>query len=318
MNRNKGFSLIELICAMAILLIVAGTALYGLAVYQQQYAGTSVRQNMQSSVRNATEMLQQEIGQAGAFTGVGGVSQVTISAASKGSSTVTVTPAGITASMFVGENLQVNDTNQETVAITAIGVNTITATFANAHAASTIVTLGGIFPQGILWGQISSATQSGPNDLYLIGDVNSDGNLYYVHYNCNQSSTPPNYGTFSRSILKLPSGTVSTDTLVQNVIPNPDGSACFTYTGRTTVGTFINIVPNVGLTLTTASSQKDPSLAGCGGVSTGSTTTCYITVTNSFLNLSPRNVLYGKALASAGTNNTLQPLPLITYFSSFP
>jgi len=318
MSRSKGFSLIELMCAMSILLIVAGSALYGLAVYQQQYTGTSVRQNMQSSVRNATEMLQQEIGQAGAFTGVGGVSQVTITAASKGSSTVTVSPAGTAANMFVGENLQVNDANQETVAITAISGNNITATFANAHAASTIVNLAGIFPQGILWGQISAATQSGGNDLYLIGDVNSDGHLYYVHYACTQSSTPPNYGTLRRSIIQLPSGAVSTDTLVQNVIPNPDGSACFTYGTAATVAGFTNIIPGVGLTLSTASSQKDPSLSGCGGVSTGNTTTCYITVTNSFLNLSPRNVLYGKALASAGLTNVLQPLPPSTYFPSFP
>ena len=252
-TRNKGFSLLELTCAMAILLVVGGAALYGLAVYQRSYSGTSVRQNMQSSVRTATELLQQEIGQAGAFTGLGGNPSVTIAATiSTGVQNVTL-PAGYTSNMWVGEKLQVDlGANQETVAITAISGNVITATFTNSHPApgnaNTVISFAGIFPNGIL------STSDGTH-LYIIGDVNGDGNLYYVAYTCTQSNTPPNYGTLMRSITLLPNNTAAqADTLVQNVTLNPDASACFSYqpTASITVsGTTYTSVSYTHLTLPT-------------------------------------------------------------------
>jgi type II secretory pathway pseudopilin PulG len=292
-TRSTGFSLLELLCAMSILMIVSGAAMYGLVVYQKSYTGTSMRQNMQASVRSATELLQQEIGQAGALSGQAGVNTVTITApatvtASAAAQTITLSS---TTNMFEGENLQVDlGANQESVAITAIVGSTITGVFTKTHSAGALVSLVGMFPQGIL-------SASDANHLYLIGDINSDGNLYYVVYTCTQTSTPP-YGTLTRSITQLPATTVSAaDTLVQNVVPNPDGSACFSYATSQTVSGY-TFIPGVGITLSTQLPQKDPQSQQ------------YVTVTNSFLNLSPRNILYGLNLATSSLANLLQPLPL--------
>jgi len=318
-TRNQGFSLLELTCAMALLLIVGGTALYALAVYQRTYSGNAVRQNMQSSVRTATELLQQEIGQAGAFTGVGGASTVTITAPVSISPSATAQSVTLTSTtgMFVGENLQVDlGTNQETVAITSITGSTIKAVFTNSHTPPTVVNLAGIIPFGVMYGQTVGVPTSDGTHLYLIGDLNSDGNLYYAAYTCTQSNTPPNFGTLTRSIKLLPATTLAaadTDTLVQNVTTNPDGSACFQYqtTSVTVFGATYTVVTGVGLTLSTSSSQPDPQIPHTSGAAWPSG---YLTVTNSFLNLSPRNILYGVNLATAGSSNGLQSLPPTSYY----
>jgi hypothetical protein len=199
--------------------------------------------------------------------------------------------------MFVGEKLLVDlGASQEVVAIqTILSGNRITGTFANTHTSTTaspvLVSIVGIFPQGVL--STSTASQ-----LQLIGDINSDGNLYYVVYNCDAAS-----GTLTRSITQLPATTASAaDILVQNVIANPGGTLCniFTYATPVTVavaGNNYTFIPSVGVTLTTQSAQPDPQ------------TNQYAQMTKSFLNICPRNVLFGLNLANGGTADRLQPLP---------
>ncbi|HEX4785161.1 MAG TPA: prepilin-type N-terminal cleavage/methylation domain-containing protein [Candidatus Sulfotelmatobacter sp.] len=295
-ERNKGFSLLELMVAIAILLTVSGAALYGLAFFQTNYSSTSLRQNLHASMRSATELLEQEVGQAGLLTGLPGVSTITITAPATVSASAApqIVTLSSTTNMFVGEKLLVDlDANQESVAITAIAGSTITGVFTNPHSSGALVSLVGVFPQGVM--TTSTATQ-----LQLIGDINSDGNLYYVVYNCNPSATAP-YGTLTRSITQLPAIAASAaDTLVQSVIPNPSGAACFTYgpTNSVTVnGTTYQFITSVGITVTTQSSQPDPQ------------TKQYVSMTKSFLNVTPRNVLYGYNLATAKLTGRLQPLP---------
>ena len=64
-NRQKGFSLLEMLVAMAILVIVAGTVIMGMIRLTWSQSTVMNRTQMHSSVRNATELLQQEVGQAG-------------------------------------------------------------------------------------------------------------------------------------------------------------------------------------------------------------------------------------------------------------
>jgi hypothetical protein len=78
-------------------------------------------------------------------------------------------------------------------------------------------------------------------------------------------------------------------------VANPAGTSCFTYSTATAAG--FTFATNVGLTLTTQTSDPDPQ--------TGS----YDTMTKSFLNLSPRNVVAGLALAQAGLTAPLEPTP---------
>jgi hypothetical protein len=302
-------------------MIVGGAAMYALVVYQKTYSSNSVRQDMQSSVRSATELLQQEIGQAGAMTGLNGNSTTTLSAnASLGATTISV-PSAYAIDMFANEKLQIDITgsSSETATISSIGSTsgsnttlTLTSALASAHSSGATVGLNGIITHGI----IPDATNPGTL-LNIMGDVNNDGNLYYVTYNCTQSPTPPNYGTLTRTITKLPASTLTTaattsDTLVQNVTANPDGSNCFQYTTATISGT--TYYTGVGVTITTQSSRLD-SMTGTNCPTTSAATQgCYDTYTNSFLNLSPRNIIYGLDLVTAGTTNLIQPLPPSTYY----
>src|SRR5580765_4357955 len=63
--NESGYSLLELLVSVAILTIVSGTALEGVFRLSKVRQTISNRVEMHSGVRNATELLQQEVGQAG-------------------------------------------------------------------------------------------------------------------------------------------------------------------------------------------------------------------------------------------------------------
>ena len=148
------------------------------------------RTEMHSGVRGATELLQQEVGQAGRITlpapvtlntTVVGVSPCAIP------TTVTVTS---TTGMFVGEWLTTFDgDNSETFAVTAIpSATTLTACFTTNHTVVpgspiSIAVLGG-FATGMVSPQPALANGSTANKLKLYGDVNGDGEMVYVEYYC--------------------------------------------------------------------------------------------------------------------------------------
>src|SRR3954463_11288792 len=64
-RSESGYSLLELLVSVAILMIVSGTALEGVFRLTKVSQTVSNRVEMHSGVRNATELLQQEVGQAG-------------------------------------------------------------------------------------------------------------------------------------------------------------------------------------------------------------------------------------------------------------
>ena len=64
-KTQKGFSLIELLVAVAILVIVAGTVIAGMINTMRSEGTVMNRTQVHASVRNATELMEQEIGQAG-------------------------------------------------------------------------------------------------------------------------------------------------------------------------------------------------------------------------------------------------------------
>jgi hypothetical protein len=226
-------------------------------------------------------MLTQEIGQAGllSFSGTtlgtavtGGVSVQSVSLASAGS-------------VFVGEKLIVDaGTSQETVAVTAINGNYVTGIFKNNHGSGAPVNAEGVFPEGIL----SSSTGT---ELRMFGDINGDGTLVYVQYDCDTGA-----GTLTRSTTPITSSSANpSQVLLQGLVANPDGHACFQYTTSTAAG--YTFVTSVGVTLTVQTAQKD--------MQTGQ----YATMTNTFGNLASRNILSGLTMANAGVTSRLQPIP---------
>src|SRR3954453_12854952 len=64
-QSQSGFSLIELMVAMAIMLLISGAAVGALLRMTSAQAMVWNRTQMHSGIRGATEVLQQEVGQAG-------------------------------------------------------------------------------------------------------------------------------------------------------------------------------------------------------------------------------------------------------------
>jgi len=285
--------------SMVILSLIMGGFISALSTSEQTYARTELGSDMYENVRSVAELLAQEIGQAGLVS----LPTTTLTAAAAiGATSATVSQ---TASMYVGEQLLVDagSASEELVTLTAVTSTTFTAgtAFAHAHASGVPVTVLGAFPSGIVpvgaTDGSTSVNEPGKSILNMYGDINGDGSLVYIRYTCDTSSTP---GTLTRSVTTITPGvnTISAaQTLLSTLIPNPGGTPCFQYTSYP-VGTPSNTyVTNVGLTISVRSLTPDPQ------------TQAYLTMTKSFLDLSPRNVLAGFELGNAGLTTRLQAQP---------
>ncbi len=229
--------------------------------------------------------MTQEIGQAGLVS----LPPSHLSAAVTGNPAVQTVAVNSTASMFIGEKLLIDTgSSQELVTLTALNTSgsQITGVFANNHPLGAVINVLGVFPQGVM----SSSTG---NQLRLFGDINGDGSLVYVHYDCDSTS-----GTLTRSettVTPTVSASNAAQVLLNNLIANPGGTPCFQIT-TTTVGSN-TFVTNVTLTLSARTSAPD--------LQTGA----YLTMTKAYGNLAPRNVLAGLELANVPFLDRLQPTP---------
>jgi len=298
---STGFSILELAVSLLVLSIIVSGVVYAATNFQKSYGRSSLQTDMYENVRGVAELMEQEIGQAGLLS----LPSTTLSAAITANATAQAASVSSTTSMFVGENLLVDagSTSEELVAVTAIGTSTFSGIFTKAHASGAPVTVLGVFPNGVVvpgtTDGSTSVTEPGVSTLNLFGDINADGSLVYVRYTCSTSSTP---GTLTRSINVITPGVttgISNQTLLSTLVPNPGGTACFQYTTATvTVGsTTYTFVTNIGVTLSVRTLREDP-LTGQ-----------YLTMTKSFLDMSPRNILAGFEQANAGLTNRLQATP---------
>jgi prepilin-type N-terminal cleavage/methylation domain-containing protein len=323
---ERGFSLPELMIAVAILLMISSVVTSGVMQLTSSQRTISNRTQLHAGVRSTTELLQQEVGQAGrvSFPGtavaLGGNVAV-------GAQTVTInqTIGGVTAAsvsgIFVGEWLTVDaGSNAETVAVTAVSSlnNTITATFTKTHAAGQPVNVYGGFATGIVPPQYYDGTNwidypdgSTGSVLKLYGDINGDGNMVYVEYTCDTEA-----GNLYRNVMPFDTAAAakpeldSSLILLGNVTENPDGTPCFTYmpdplyylSSMTDSGCNCpqSFVLDVAITLSVNTQQIDP------------ITRQFQTETKALLNVSPRNVYHVWQLANDAvpqTSNRAQPMP---------
>jgi hypothetical protein len=250
--------------------------------------------------------LEQEIGQAGSVAVPGTLTTAAaITAAGSQAVTITSTASGnSTSGIFVGELLTidsgyivvggVNTPQQETVTVTAVSNTQITANFSLTHITGvSVVPLGG-FSSGVI--PPSTANGSTGSKLKIFGDINGDGKMVYVEYNCDtdggnlyRNSMP--YDTAAASKPALSSGLV----LLPNILANPGNAACFTYQTKTVGG--VDYVIDVAVTLTAQTQVVDPQ------------TRVFQQETKALLNVSPRNVFEIWNLASLGVANRIQPVP---------
>ena len=176
----------------------------------------------------------------------------------------------------------------EEVTVTAVDAanSTLTAVFTKNHATNALIKAYGIFPQGVL--SSSTGTQ-----LRIFGDINGDGTIAYVQYTCDTGA-----GTLSRSVTTVTPTTstmTSSQVLVGDITANPGGTPCFQYTSRT-AGPY-TFVTSVAVTLSARTSSLDPQTGQYG------------TMTKSFLNLSPRNVLTALSFVLKGYSDRVQNTP---------
>ena len=290
-----GFSLIELMISMGILLVVSSAVTSALLQMTTSQSTIWNRTQMHSGVRSATELLQQEVGQAGRIALPG---TVTLGAnAAIGAQTVAVSSA---AGMFTGEQLIIDaGDKQESVTLTAVDTanNTITGTFTLAHAADASVSVLGGFGSGIVPPAPGFVNGSTGTLLKLYGDINGDGNMVYVEYTCDTVG-----GNLYRNVVPFTAGAkpavTPVEILLGNILPNPNGTACFTYNPNPLPVVAGNTyVLDVAITLTVQTQTRDR------------ITNQFQLETKALLNVSPRNVFNVWQLASAGVTNRVQPMP---------
>ena len=314
-----GFSLIELMIALTILLAVGAIVTTGMVQMLKSQGTINSRTEMHSSVRSATELLQQEVGQAGRITlppcsptPCNNVmpTLTTAVAVVPGNLVTQAVTVSSTAGMFNGEQVVVDagstagtppTPNQETVTISGLTTGGFTATFTTSHLAGVPIAVLGAFNWGVVPDQCGAAACTNGSDgthLKMLGDINGDGNLVIINYDCNPSAA--GNGTLTRSQTAWNAAAQgATITLLNNLANNPNNAACFVYQVQSVT---INGVPtyfctDVAITLTVQTATKDP------------VTQKYQQETKALLNVSPRNIFNVWERASQGTYERVQPTP---------
>lgn len=309
-DRQSGFTLVETMVSLALLAAVSAIVMTGITRLIWTQGSVVNRTAMHTSVRSATELLQQEIGQAGRISLAGPNIFVTLNAAVAAGAAQAFTLNPNSAVVFPGEQLTVDSgsnpvtgaSNQETVTVTGTEASP-TATFKNAHAAGVPVVVLGGFASGIV--PPTTAPANYPNGstgtvLKLYGDINGDGNMVYIEYTCDTNAGFLYRNTMAFDAAAKPA-TDPTKILLSNLLPNPNDNngnpvPCFSYLPQQPAGTDYYVL-DVAVTLTEQTQDKDPQ------------TQQFQRETKALLNVSPRNVYYTWELAGFGLSNRVQPMP---------
>ena len=299
-RNDAGFTLIELMISVDILMTVSALMMRGTLDMTNLNTKQSNLSEMHAGIRNATALLQQEVGQAGrlAFP-----APVTVAAAiAIGDQWVVVAPS--VASMFVGQKLEFIGRNatgdvEEIVTVTAVdaGNSRIRAVFTIAYLAGARVMPAGGFAEGVI--PTTKLNGSTATKLKIVGDINADGSIVYVEYTCDWVA-----GRLYRNMMAYDAGAKPAlaveQVLLDNLQPNPPDPGgiarpCFTYDQRTIYGN--TYVINVAIMTTVRTDERDK------------TTGQFQTVTKALLNVAPRNVFNVWQVASLNYRDRIEPLP---------
>jgi hypothetical protein len=257
----------------------------------------SNRAEMHAGIRNATALLQQEVGQAGRLSFPAPVS---LAAAVTGGATPVWATLTSATGLDVGGRLVIGHGNtQEIVTVTAVntGSNQIRAIFEGSHATGARVDAAGGFGSGVI--PTTHPNGSTANVLKIVGDINGDGNIVYVEYTCSLAENRLYRNMMPFDTAVKPAVTVE-QVLLDNLLPNPpdpDGTVrpCFSYQEHTISGR--TYVVNVAI-MTTVRTHDRHRITGQFQV-----------VTKALLNVAPRNVFHTWQMASLGYVDRIQPLP---------
>ncbi|HEY0871884.1 MAG TPA: hypothetical protein VGD94_00325 [Vicinamibacterales bacterium] len=295
--REQGYTILELLISMGILVTISGFMLHGFVDMNRLNQEQSNRSEMHAAIRNVTALLQQEVGQAGRLAFPAPVSLTAPVTASPTPISATVTSV---AGMFTGMRLIVGQgATQELVTLTGVnaGTNQIQAVFGFGHATGDRVDPAAGFGSGVI--PTTHANGSTATVLKILGDINGDGNLVYVEYTCSLAENRLYRNMVPFDAAAKPAVTVE-QVLLDNLMPNPPdpGGAvppCFSYQEHTISGR--TYVVNVAIMMTVRTHDRNP------------ITGDFEVVTKALLNVAPRNVFHTWQMESLGYANRIQPLP---------
>jgi len=321
LRADNGFSLVELLFATGLLLIVSSIVTTALIQMTNSQKTIWNRTEMHSGIRGATELLQQEVGQAGRIatpTTVTMIDPITTGLQpacdpanpSTGAQLLRISAsAGLWAVTSTNSSYVMLSTldgnNQESFRVATIDNSTtpyptITACFTKTHIAGTVLMPLGGFATGIV--PNTGVTNGSKGDvLKLYGDINGDGNMVYVEYTCDT-----NAGKLYRNVMPWNTAAASKPAnddsmvLLANIKPNPGGTPCFTYQLSSPItinGTTFVFVLDVAITLTVETEAIDP------------ITKQKQLETKALLNVSPRNVFNAWEFAGMAYTDRIQSTP---------
>jgi len=212
LRSDAGFTLAELLIATGLLLVVSSIVTSAIVQITNQQQTIWNRTEMHSGVRGATELLQQEVGQAGRialpnpvtsaainigpgpFSACVQVNNVQLFTTAAGANPTDgmwfdpVTTTGVSLTWLDGNNAETVPVNG---VIDTVG-HTISGCFWSNHVANAPVVVRGAFANGIVPPSPPSLLPNGSdaNHLKLFGDINSDGKMVYVEYICDNGDIP--------------------------------------------------------------------------------------------------------------------------------
>ena len=315
MTREKqvGFSLLETMASLAVLLVVGGIVMSGMTQLMKTQASVANRTDMHSSVRSATELLQQEIGQAGRISLGNPSANVSLQSAvtaGAGSAFTLVASDSSTVMVYPNEVLWVDvGSNQEAIQVaTANGASGTAVVFQLPHATGAPVVALGAFGTGVVppaAAPASFTTGSTATVLKLYGDINGDGKMVYVEYTCTQgTTTAPGFLYRNQMSITAASKPANDNTMIllNNVLTNPNDASnnpvpCFAYQVQSLGSTGTYCVTDVAVTLTVQTQNKDLQ------------TNQFQPETKALLNVAPRNVVEVYDTASLVDPLRSQPMP---------
>src|SRR5258705_4286038 len=169
-RSDQGFTMVEMMITVLVLMIVSGTVMKGVLDLTNLHNTIMNRTDMHSGVRNATELLTQEVGQAGR---IALPAAVTLTAASAVGDVALAVNS--TTGMFTGELLNVDTgASQETAAVTAVpNANQVSvATLTKAHLIAAPVKASGGFAAGVVPTTVANGSTRAL--LKIFGDINGD------------------------------------------------------------------------------------------------------------------------------------------------
>ena len=351
-KQQAGFTLLEMMIALIVLLAVSGIVMSGMVQMMKTQGTIANRTELHTSVRSATELLQQEIGQAGKISlptpPAGTVWAMLTPVAVPGDTplpfTVTfnvVSPTNGQPVLFEGEWVTVDTgLNKETVQLTCLAgkgncpftSNTWQATFYYTHGPAVPISVPGAFSTGVVPPQPGVLTnppvgyQGYPNGstgtvLKLYGDINGDGNMIYVEYTCDWQNTVGNGPILYRNQMDFdaPAKPALTPSmaLLTNLDPlgnpnNQSGGAVPCFTYQVQTKDKTNAVTNDMVFVTDVAVTLTVDTQNTDAV-----THKVQTETKALLNVSPRNVYDAYEFSQFDYLNRIQITPSITKTNLF-